>query len=207
MEPYITVEKSATVEIVEKRSRFIANVFPVESENEALELIAKLKREYWDARHNVYAYIIKEGNICRYTDDGEPSGTAGVPVLDVMRKQGIVNCLTVVTRYFGGVLLGTGGLVRAYSSATVKGIEAANVITMKPCALCEISCDYPDYDSVLRLLQSDGANVTDSLFTDRVLIKFVTEESNVQKLSKNLTDNFCGRLNITVTGNCFGNID
>ncbi len=206
MESYITVEKNATAEIIEKRSRFIANVFPVNNEVEALDLIAKLKKEYWDARHNVYAYIIKEGNICRYTDDGEPSGTAGVPVLDVMRKQGIVDCLIVVTRYFGGVLLGTGGLVRAYSAAAIDGLDAANVITMTPCALCEIECDYGDYDTLLRRLKESGGDVKDTIFTDSVLIKFAMEESLVPDFRLQLTDNFSGRLTLNVTGNCFAHI-
>ncbi len=207
MESYITVEKQTTAEIVEKRSRFIANVYPVSAESEALEIIARLKKEYWDARHNVYAYILKDGNICRYTDDGEPSGTAGVPVLDVMRKQRIVDCLVVVTRYFGGVLLGTGGLVRAYSAAAVDGIKAARVITMKPCALCEIDCDYGDYDTLIRRLTEGGGDIKDTEFTDSVKIKFAMEEDLVPKFTQQLTESFSGRLSILVTGTCFANIE
>lgn len=207
MESYITVGRSATAEITEKRSRFIANVFPVDNEIEALDIIARLKKEYWDAKHNIYAYIIKEGNICRYTDDGEPSGTAGVPVLDVMRKQGIVDCLIVVTRYFGGVLLGTGGLVRAYSAAAIDGLKGANVITMTPCALCEIDCDYGDYDTLLRRLNESGADIMNSNFTDSVKIEFAMEESLVDDFRQQLTDSFSGRLTLNVTGNCFANIN
>lgn len=207
MEPYITVERQAQAEFVEKRSRFIANVFPVTEESEALEIIARLKKEYWDARHNVYAYILREGNICRYTDDGEPSGTAGVPVLDVMRKQGIVDCLIVVTRYFGGVLLGTGGLVRAYSTSAIDGLEAAHVITMRPCALCEIECDYGDYDTLLRRLTEGGGDVKDTVFTDRVTVKFAIEEKLVPDFKVQLTDSFSGRLEVSVTGSCYANIE
>ena len=207
MESYITVERKATAEFTEKRSRFIANVFPVSKESDALEIIAKLKKEYWDAKHNVYAYIIKEGNICRYTDDGEPSGTAGVPVLDVMKKQGIVDCLIVVTRYFGGVLLGTGGLVRAYSTAAIEGLHEAHVITMKPCSLCEIQCDYGDYDTLIRRLNENGGDIKDSEFTDKVTVKFAMEESLVEDFSLKLTESFSGRLSLSVTGTVFAYIE
>ena len=207
MESYITVERNATAEFTEKRSRFIANVFPVQKESDALEIIAKLKKEYWDAKHNVYAYIIKEGNICRYTDDGEPSGTAGVPVLDVIKKQGIVDCLIVVTRYFGGVLLGTGGLVRAYSTATIKGLHEAHVITMTPCSLCEIECDYGDYDTLIRRLNESGGDIKDSEFTEKVIVKFAMEESMVGDFTLKLTESFSGRLKVNVTGTVFANIE
>ena len=172
-----------------------------------MEIITRLKKEYWDAKHTVYAYILKEGNLCRYTDDGEPSGTAGVPVLDVMKKQGIVDCLVVVTRYFGGVLLGTGGLVRAYSTAAIDGLREAHVITMKPCSLCEIECDYGDYDTLLRRLSEGGGDVKDTLFTDRIIVKFAMEESRLSDFNLTLTDCFSGRLSVTVTGTCFANID
>ncbi len=207
MESYITVEKKASAEYVEKRSRFIANVFPVSAESEATEIIARLKKEYWDARHNVYAYIIKEGNICRYTDDGEPSGTAGVPVLDVMKKQGIVDCLVVVTRYFGGVLLGTGGLVRAYSTAAIDGLREAHVITMKPCSLCEIVCDYGDYDTLLRRIGESGGDIKDTDFTDKITVRFAMEEGLVEGFNLKLTESFSGRLSLSVTGTVFANIE
>lgn len=204
--PYITVEKQAKAEIVEKRSRFIANVYPVSSEKQALEIIATLKKEYWDARHNVYAYVIRQGNICRYTDDGEPSGTAGVPVLDVMRKQGIVDCLVVVTRYFGGVLLGTGGLVRAYSAAAIDGIKAANVICMRPCAICKLTCEYPDYDNVLRTMQNGGASVENTDFSDKITLEFAIEATLLDGFKENLKEAFCDRLQVLEIGSRYANI-
>jgi len=114
---YKTVSKEGTAEIVEKKSRFIASVKPVSTEEEALEFVSQVKAKYRDARHNVYAYVVTENNISRFTDDGEPSGTAGAPVLDVILKEGLTDVAIVVTRYFGGTLLGTGGLVRAYGKS------------------------------------------------------------------------------------------
>ncbi len=205
--PYITVKNQATAELTEKRSRFIANVYPVSSEKDALDIIAKLKKEYWDARHNVYAYIIRQGNICRYTDDGEPSGTAGVPVLDVMRKQGIVDCLVVVTRYFGGVLLGTGGLVRAYSGAAIDGLRAAQVITMRPCTICEINCDYPDYDNVIRTLENGKCSVENTDFAEKVTISFAIEATLLENIKEKLKETFCGRILVKEIGSRYANID
>ena len=128
MQEYRTVKAMAEAELVEKRSRFIAQVFPIKSEAEALEHIANAKKKYWDARHNVYAYILREGGTCRYTDDGEPSGTAGAPICNVLEKRGLTNILVVITRYFGGIKLGAGGLVRAYSKSVLEAINEAEIL-------------------------------------------------------------------------------
>lgn len=124
---YKTVSGYGTAEIVEKKSRFISSVKPVATEEEALEFVSQIKAKYRDARHNVYAYVVAENNITRFTDDGEPSGTAGAPVLDVILKEGLTNVAIVVTRYFGGTLLGTGGLVRAYGKAAKDGVTDAKI--------------------------------------------------------------------------------
>lgn len=139
---YKTVGKCADAEIVEKRSRFIAYVRPVETEDEALEYLNYIKQKHRDARHNVYAYVIRENNIMRYSDDGEPGGTAGMPVLDIIKKEELCNIIVVVTRYFGGILLGTGGLVHAYSAAAKAGINAAGIVNMVMCRKIVIECDY-----------------------------------------------------------------
>ncbi len=125
---YKTVKDCANAEIIEKRSRFIAYVRPVDTEDGALEYLNHIKQKHRDARHNVYAYIIRENNTMRYSDDGEPGGTAGMPVLDMIKKEGLCDIIIVVTRYFGGVLLGTGGLVHAYSAAAKAGINAAGIV-------------------------------------------------------------------------------
>jgi len=129
---YKTISKEATVEMEEKKSRFIANVKPVSSEEEALEFINNIRAKYWDATHNVYAYYISGENIIqRFSDDGEPSGTAGMPVLEVIKRMELKDLVVVVTRYFGGILLGASGLVRAYSKSAALGIEAAGIVTKK----------------------------------------------------------------------------
>ena len=126
---YRTIYRGGEDEIVEKKSRFIATVVPVNTEEEALEFVEKTRKKYWDARHNCFAYIIGErGQLQRCSDDGEPSQTAGKPMLDILNSYGLTDCLLVVTRYFGGVLLGTGGLVRAYTAATIEGLKNSESI-------------------------------------------------------------------------------
>lgn len=207
MQEYITVKENAEAELIEKRSRFIAQVFPIKSEAEALEHIANVKKKYWDARHNVYAYILREGGICRYTDDGEPSGTAGVPTLNVMQKRGVTDCLVIVTRYFGGVLLGTGGLVRAYSGAAALGLDAAGVTKAIPCTLFSLSCPYPDYEQLLRLTESENAVVDSTEFLDEVTLNLLIKSDDYEGFKDKLTDKFCGRLKTETIGEKYGFFD
>ncbi len=204
MREYTTIAKEAMEELIEKRSRFIAHAFPIKSEGEALEHIANAKKKYWDARHNVYAYILRDGGICRYTDDGEPSGTAGVPVLNVLKKRDITDCLVIVTRYFGGVLLGTGGLVRAYSSATSLSLDAAGVVKAKPCTLFSVNCPYPDYEQLLRLCESQDVTVDNTEFLDGVTLNLLIKSDAFETFNQKLTDKFCGRLTTTVLGEKYG---
>ena len=139
---YRAVYEGGQGEIVEKKSRFIATVLPIETEEEALEFIAKMKKKYWDARHNCYAYVTGDkGQIQRFSDDGEPQGTAGKPMLDILNSYGLTDCLLVVTRYFGGTLLGTGGLVRAYTDATRAGIENSDIVEKIPGRRVDIAMD------------------------------------------------------------------
>ena len=139
---YKTIKKQACAEYEDRKSRFIANVFPVQTEEKALEYLNAVKKKYSDARHNVYAYVLEKDNIQRYSDAGEPAGTAGVPILDYIKKEGLSNVIVVVTRYFGGILLGTGGLVHAYSKAAKAGVEAAKPVEMVLCREIRIFCDY-----------------------------------------------------------------
>ena len=154
MEDYTTLKGYGTYSYEEKKSVFIGECMPVKSENEALSFINNIKKKYSDARHHVYAYILKENSIMRFSDDHEPQGTAGLPVLDSMRKKGIVDAVVVVTRYFGGTLLGTGGLVRAYTEAAVGAVEAANVITFTMFRNCSIEVSYSDYQKIQTVLSS-----------------------------------------------------
>ena len=142
MAEYLVPAGPGEAELVEKRSRFLGHVHPVESEEEARAFIAKIKKEHYDARHNCWCYIIKDGPE-RYSDDGEPQGTAGLPMLELFRREGLSNFVCVVTRYFGGVLLGAGGLLRAYSRAAKEALEAAGRAKLRPWARLSLSCPYP----------------------------------------------------------------
>ncbi len=179
---YRTIENYGTAETVEKRSRFIAHVRPVSSETEALEYLNSLKQKYWDARHNVYAYIIRENNIVRYSDDGEPGGTAGLPVLEILKREGLSDIIVVVTRYFGGILLGTGGLVHAYSKAAKAGVEAAGIVDMILCRLIKIKCDYNLIGKVQYEINAFGDAFSGEVQYDEAVIQSVyvpTEKSDM----------------------------
>ena len=148
MQSYVTVKNHAEYEFEEKKSVFIADVFPVSTEVDALVYIDGIRKKYPDAKHHVYAYVLRENSIMRFTDDHEPQGTAGMPVLDVIRKNGCTDTLIVVTRYFGGTLLGTGGLVRAYTAAALGGLKQAQIITYDVYTTIEITVSYSDYQKI-----------------------------------------------------------
>ncbi len=178
-ESYTTLYKDGEYEFTEKRSRFIGYAKRVETEKEALDFVSSIKSLHKTATHNVFAYTLREGNLQRYSDDGEPQGTAGLPVLDVLSRGEITDAAIVVTRYFGGTLLGTGGLVRAYSLAAAKAVENAEIAVMRTCSVFELFCDYPDYDRLVALLPSLGAKIAESDFSDRVrlIITLMKEQS------------------------------
>ena len=152
---YLTIKTNATAELVEKRSRFLARVSPVDSEESAIRYLNEIRQDH-TASHHVFAYRLRVGNLSRYSDDGEPGGTAGLPVLDVLDRPGITDAIIVVTRWFGGTLLGTGGLVRAYSSAAKLAVEAAGVVEMELAGRYRLSVPYSDYDRVLRCARDCG---------------------------------------------------
>lgn len=191
---YKTVQFEAKGEFVEKRSRFIGYCKPVKTEQEAVEFINSKRTERWDATHNVYAYSLREGNIKRYSDDGEPSGTAGMPTLDVILKNDIYDVCIVVTRYFGGVLLGTGGLVRAYSQGAKVALEAGNVVLMQSCAVCNTKCSYNQYGKVSSLIMELGAVVEDTVYESDVSIKFHIKPDILPLLNKKLADATSGEV-------------
>ena len=191
---YKTVLEYASDEFVEKRSRFIGYCKPVKNEQEAIDFINEKRSEHWNATHNVYAYSLREGNIKRYSDDGEPSGTAGMPVLDVIVKNEIFDVVVVVTRYFGGVLLGTGGLVRAYSHGSKIALEAAKPVIMQNCLVCETRCAYNQYGKVSSLIMGLGADVDDTVFESDVLVKFHIKPDLLGTLNKKLADATSGEV-------------
>ena len=190
---YKTVEKENSDEFVEKRSRFIGHVKPVSTEAEAVEFVNSVKQKHWDATHNVWAYVLKDNNIYRYSDDGEPSGTAGVPVLDVLLKSKVVNVAVVVTRYFGGTLLGAGGLVRAYSHASKIAVESGGIITMALCNVFSVTVDYSFYDRLNIILADFGTIVEGTEFTDKVTVTASIRASRFEELNAKLFDQSNGQ--------------
>ncbi|MBQ2420137.1 MAG: YigZ family protein [Clostridia bacterium] len=196
MNEYLTIGKRSKTEFVEKRSRFIGSAFPVNNREEAERIVSELKSEYWDAKHNVFAYILREGNVKRFSDDGEPQGTAGMPVLDVIEKQGLCDVLVVVTRYFGGVLLGTGGLVRAYSHSAALAIEAAKPVLMTPATECFLSCDYSSYGTIQVFLNNEECKDITSVFEDDVKINFYVKSDNLSGFENRLTELSNGKIEL-----------
>lgn len=188
MQEYKTVEKEASDFFIEKKSKFIGYAKPVKTQEEAVEFISEIKSKHWDATHNVYAYVLRENNIQRYSDDGEPSGTAGVPVLDVMLKESLVDVCVVATRYFGGTLLGAGGLVRAYSHTSKIALEAAGIITMAQCSIMSAEVDYSFYDRLNILLSDFSAVILNTSFSDKVCVEFSVKENIVDLLNEKLID-------------------
>ena len=199
MNPYRTVYKAASDEFTEKRSRFIGHIQPVSSEEEAAAFIAAKKKEYWDARHNVSAYVLR-GGLCRFSDDGEPGGTAGMPVLDVLQKEGLQDCCVVVTRYFGGILLGGGGLVRAYSHAARLAVDAAGRCEMRPCLQLSLACSYAQYGWAAPLVAAAGGAVTDTDFAEEVTLRFRLPREEREALQARLTDQSAGTLTLLEEG-------
>lgn len=200
---YRTIRQEAVDEFIERKSRFIGAIRPVTTEEEALAFIQEKKKKYWDATHNVYAYILRDGQIRRYSDDGEPQGTAGIPVLDVLQKEGVTDCVVVVTRYFGGILLGAGGLVRAYAHGASIAVRAGEPIEMRPCTIASITADYARYGMLERLLPTVDAIIEDTAFTDTVTIRFHLEDDKLDTLKKQLTEHSAGQLDIEILGNTF----
>ena len=203
MSEYLVPFEDSESEFVEKRSRFIGYVKPVRTEEEAVAFINQKRSEHWDARHNVYAYSLREGNIKRYSDDGEPSGTAGMPVLDVIVKNEIYDVCVVVTRYFGGVLLGTGGLVRAYSQGSKIALESGGIVLMQSCSLCEVSCSYNSYGKVSSLVMENGATIDDTIYESDVKIKFHIPPEQLSQLNKKLADATSGEVQAESDGESY----
>mgnify|MGYP000946840618 CR=1 FL=1 len=176
-------------EIVEKKSRFIADITPVKTEEEALNYIESTRKKFWDARHHCYAYIVGDkGGIQRCSDDGEPSKTAGRPMLDVLLVKNLTNICAVVTRYFGGTLLGTGGLVRAYQSAVISGLEMAEIVKREEAFRYHIKSSYDMYGNFKRMEESLGIYIEDVEYTQEVDMKIIVkkelEESFLKRLAK-----------------------
>ena len=184
---YITLKKEASAEFVDRRSRFIARVSPVQTEEEALAFLNNIRQDH-SATHHVFAYRLRDRNFARYNDDGEPSGTAGLPVLDVLERGDITDAIIVVSRWFGGTLLGTGGLVRAYSTAAKLGVEAAGIVEMGLAGLYTLRVSYGDYDKVMRLARDTDVAVSDSQFEEEVTLSLIATDQAAEAFSDKLRE-------------------
>ena len=206
MQEYLTVAKETEDEFTVKHSRFIGYIKPVTTQEEAVEFINSKKSKHWDATHNVYAYILRDGQIRRYSDDGEPQGTAGIPVLDVLQKEGLTDCVVVVTRYFGGILLGGGGLVRAYSHAAKLAVDASGVIKMSMCVRAECECDYGYYGRLASLIPECGGTIENSEFTENVKVTFTMPQNLYGSFCAKLIDSSLGKYNATELETLFAQV-
>ncbi|MBR4048876.1 MAG: YigZ family protein [Clostridia bacterium] len=206
MQEYLTVAKETEDEFTVKHSRFIGYIKPVTTQEEAVEFINSKKSKHWDATHNVYAYILRDGQIRRYSDDGEPQGTAGIPVLDVLQKEGLTDCVVVVTRYFGGILLGGGGLVRAYSHAAKLAVDASGVIKMSMCVRAECECDYGYYGRLVSLIPECGGTIENSDFTENVKVTFTMPQNLYGSFCAKLVDSSLGKYNATELETLFAQV-
>lgn len=188
------IYKEGCGEVVEKKSRFIANIFPIESEEDALEKIARIKKKHYDARHNCFAYVLGDKNETeRCSDDGEPSGTAGRPMLDVLTGEGIHNAVAVVTRYFGGTLLGTGGLVRAYTAAMKAGLQNCVVMEQKKGVRVRIVTDYNDMGKIQYLARTLELTELDTIYTDGVELIYLVPDEVLDRFEADVTEKTAGK--------------
>ncbi len=203
MSEYRTIKNENSDEFIVKKSRFIGYVKPVKTQQEALDFISSIKSKHWDATHNVYAYVLREGGVRRFSDDGEPQGTAGIPCLDVLLKEDVTDCCVVVTRYFGGIMLGAGGLVRAYSHGAKIALDSGGIITMSLCKIVTVTADYNFYGRLVPLVCECGGIVEDTEFTDNVTVTFRIPEGLLGSFRAKLIDVSNGRFDCQVTDEKF----
>ncbi|WP_297232735.1 YigZ family protein [uncultured Flavonifractor sp.] len=201
-EYYIPTAASET-EFVEKRSRFIGHVWPVESEEEARGYIEAMKKKYYDARHNCWCYRIKEGGVERYSDDGEPQGTAGQPMLNVFQREEVTNVCCVVTRYFGGVLLGAGGLVRAYTQSAKDALDAAGISVVRRWVEIAVTCPYSFFERVRQEAEAQGGVLGESEYAADVTVHVLLPEENTEAFSARLTELTAGGVAPVTLGEAF----
>ena len=195
MKSYRTVENDSEFEIVINKSRFIGECHPVSSEEDAQKILDSVRKKYWDAKHHCYAFCIGENRqTCRSSDDGEPSGTAGAPILDSIVKRDLTNVICIVTRYFGGVLLGTGGLVRAYSQAASNAIRKSNQIEMLPGSVLEMELSYQDWSRTQSMLEEDGYSIMNIEYGASVKVSFLSLNEKTEEISEKIRNRTDGRV-------------
>ena len=200
---YRTIRAAASAEFVEKRSRFIGYISPVTTQQDAIAFIDSIKSKHWDATHNVPAYIIRNGNICRFSDDGEPQGTAGQPMLNVFQRQEVWNVCCVVTRYFGGVLLGAGGLTRAYTKGAADALTAAGIARMGLWTLWDVPCTYPLLERMKLEVAAAGGVVRDAEYGADITLRTAFPAGTAETFQLRLTELSAGSLTMTAAGEEF----
>ena len=199
MTEYYIPTASSETEFVEKRSRFIGHVWRVESEEEARTRIEETRKKHYDARHNCWCYIIKDGPV-RYSDDGEPQGTAGQPMLNVFQREGVVNVCCVVTRYFGGILLGAGGLVRAYTQSAKNALDAAGISVVRRWVTMEVPCSYAQFEAMRREISAFGGVVEGVDYGSDVVLSALLPEERAEKFAAHVLDATAGTVEVLETG-------
>lgn len=199
MDEYLVPTAFGEDEFFEKKSHFIGRLWPVETEEEALEKIQSMRKQHYDATHNCWAYIIRDGAV-RFSDDGEPGGTAGMPMLQVLQREGLYNCVCVVTRYFGGILLGAGGLVRAYTKGAKIAVDAAGKSMKRVWTALYIPCPYPLYERVKQETESWGGVIRSSAFGAEVELEILVPQAQAEPFLERLTDLSSGILEGMVIG-------
>ncbi|MBR2213973.1 MAG: YigZ family protein [Eubacterium sp.] len=203
MKEYFITSEKGHGEVVEKKSRFIAHVIPVNSEEEALEIIESLKKEYWDARHNCYAFVCGANNeVQRFSDDGEPQGTAGKPILEVLLNKNVHNTLILVTRYFGGTLLGTGGLIRAYGQAALEGLKDAKIEEVFEGVAFELSVDYESIGKIKYNMVQFGVGDAEEEYGEEVTLKIQMKKADFEKFKTSVIDATSGKAEFSDVEEC-----
>ena len=203
MESYITVKNPSHFEYEDRKSVFIGQAMPVSTEAEAIAFIDSVKKRYPDARHHVYAYVLRENSVMRFTDDHEPQGTAGMPVLDIIRKNGCTDVVIVVTRYFGGTLLGTGGLVRAYTSAALGALEEAEIVRYDIYTSLELSVSYSDYGKITAILADHGFRTESTVYDTGITLDGSIIKTGLEEFKSALIEATAGRIEIEIIGEEF----
>ena len=203
MSEYLVPFMDTESEFVEKRSRFISHIWRVETEAEARARIEEMKKKYYDARHNCWCYLLKEGNVVRYSDDGEPQGTAGQPMLNVFQRQEVTNVCCVVTRYFGGILLGAGGLTRAYTKGAKDALDVAGISRMSQCTLWDIPCSYPLFERMKLEIAACGGVVRDAEYGADIILHAAFPAGGAEAFAPRLTELSAGQLTMDATGEEF----
>ena len=199
MSEYFIPAGAGEAEFVEKRSSFLGHVRYVETEDEAKAFVTEMKKKFYDARHNCWCYIIKDGAV-RYSDDGEPQGTAGIPMLEVLKREGVTNVVCVVTRYFGGVLLGTGGLLRAYTKSAKDALDAAGICVVRRWVKAEIACSYAMLERLKTECTAIGGVVADIEYSADVCLKLLLPEDKADAFSQRTADVTAGTSALKITG-------